>query len=34
MPGFMLFYWDRGTATSKKMKTYMRKRIRNEKSDL
>lgn len=34
MPEFLIFYWDRGRAASKKMKIYMSKRIKNEKSDL
>lgn len=31
---FMLFYWDRNIAASKKMKIHMSERIKNEKSDL
>lgn len=35
MPGFMLFYWDRDSATGKmKKKLQVRKRVKNGESDL
>lgn len=34
MPGFMLFYWDRDSATGMKKKLQVRKRVKNGESDL